>query len=263
MEERQYKEKGLIENLSPRSAFKTGLISGLAIMFAIGFFVLLGIMFNKDGKAIADNTGTSPINNNGSPTAPTPTPTPTGTGEINIVPVDKDSDWIKGNKDAKISVIEFSDTECPFCQRFHATMQQVVADYGGKVNWVYRHFPLTSLHSKAPKEAEATECAGEQGGNEAFWAYTDRLFEITPANNGLLESQLPEIAQYVGLDVGKFQECLDSGKYAKKVQDHSQQAQAAGGRGTPYSVIVSGDQKVPIPGALPVDSVKALIDPLL
>lgn len=261
MEERKHKEKGLVDNLSPKSAFKTGLVVGLAVMFAIGFFVLLGIMLSKDSEAGSANNNIALNNNQGSPTAPSPTPT--NTGKINIVPVDKDNDWIKGDKNAEISVIEFSDLECPFCKRFHSTMQQVVADYDGKVNWVYRHFPLTSLHSKAPKEAEATECAGEQGGNEAFWAYTDRLFEITPANNGLDASQLPAIAEYVGLDVNKFNECLDSGKYAQKVKDQTQQAQAAGGRGTPYSVIIAGDKKVPIPGALPVDSVKALIDPLL
>lgn len=261
MEERKYKEKGLVDNLSPRSAFKTGLVSGLAIMFAVGFFVLLGVMLNKGNEADASNKNVALNNDKGSPTAPSPTPT--NTGEINIAPVDKDNDWIKGDKNADISIIEFSDLECPFCKRFHATMQQVVADYDGKVNWIYRHFPLTSLHSKAPKEAEATECAGEQGGNDAFWAYTDRLFEITPANNGLDASQLPVIADYVGLDVNKFNECLDSGKYAKKVQEQSKQAQAAGGRGTPYSVIIAGDQKIPIPGALPIDSVKSLIDSLL
>ncbi len=99
--------------------------------------------------------------------------------------------------------------------------------------------------------------------NDAFWAYIDRLFEITPTNNGLAASQLPEIADYVGLDVSKFQECLDSGKYANKIQQQIQQAQAAGGRGTPHSIIISGDQKIPIQGAQPIESVKALIDSLL
>ncbi len=253
----EYKQKGFMQNLNPKSAFKIGLLSGLAIMFVIGFFTLLGFMLNKGDKVVAYNSGN---NNNGSPTAPAPQPS--GTGNINLKPVDN-NDWIKGDKNAKISIVEFSDTECPFCKRFHSTMQQVVDEYDGQVNWIYRHFPLVSLHSKAPKEAEATECAGELGGNDGFWAYIDRLFEVTPTNNGLDLNQLPVIAQDVGLDVNKFQECLDSGKYANKVQDHLKQAQAAGGRGTPYSIIVAGDKKIPLNGALPLEQIKSMIDPLL
>ena len=172
-------------------------------------------------------------------------------------------DWVRGNRNAKVSVVEYSDTECPFCKRHHPTMQRIVEDYGGKVNWVYRHFPLTSLHPKAPKEAEATECAGELAGNDGFWRYLDRLFEITPANNGLDPAQLPQIAEFIGLDKTKFEACLNSGKYAQKVQTQAQDAEAAGGTGTPYSVIVAGDQKIPVSGAVPLEQFKALIDPLL
>jgi len=100
---------------------------------------------------------------------------------------------------APVKIVEFSDTECPFCKRFHTTMQQVVKDSNGQVAWVYRHFPLDQLHSKARKEAEATECAAELGGNEKFWAYLNRLMEVTPANDGLDLAELPVIAAYVGL----------------------------------------------------------------
>ena len=96
-----------------------------------------------------------------------------------------DSDHLRGDPKAKVKVVEFSDLECPFCKRFHVTMQQVIEEYDGKVAWIYRHFPLDSLHSKARKEAEASECAAELGGNDGFWAYIDKLFEITPSNNGL------------------------------------------------------------------------------
>lgn len=160
--------------------------------------------------------------------------------------------------------MEFSDLECPFCKQFHNTMQQVVDDYGDQVAWVYRHFPLDSLHPKARKEAEATECAAEQGGNDGFWAFTDRLFEITPSNDGLNLNQLPEIAGDVGLDVSAFQTCLDSGKYADKVEAQYQDAVAAGGNGTPYSVVISSDgTTVPLSGAQPISSVKTIVDSLL
>lgn len=96
-----------------------------------------------------------------------------------------DSDHLRGDPKATVKVVEFSDLECPFCKNFHRTMQQVMEEYSDKVAWVYRHFPLDSLHPKARKEAEATECAAELQGNDGFWAYVDKLFEITPSNNGL------------------------------------------------------------------------------
>ena len=172
-------------------------------------------------------------------------------------------DHIRGNPDAPVKIVEYSDTECPFCKRFHPTMQQVMDEYGdsGQVAWVYRHFPLDSLHKKARKEAEATECAAEQGGNDKFWSYLDRLMEVTPANDGLDPAELPKIAQYVGLDVAKFNECLASGRFAQKVEEEAQNAVATGGNGTPWSIVVGKDgKKYPLSGAQPYASIKQLID---
>lgn len=236
-----------------KTNFYKGLVTGLLVMVVLGGVYLAG-------QRAASKTGYDD-SKSGSPTVVAGQPSPTG--EIQLAEV-TNKDWVRGDRDAKISIVEYSDLECPFCKRFHPTMQQVMAEYGDQVNWVYRHFPLTSLHPKAAKEAEATECAGELGGNDAFWKYTDRLFEITPSNNGLQLAQLGDIADYVGLDRTKFQTCLDSGKYASKVQEQAQQAQAAGGRGTPYSIIVTEDgQKIPINGALPFAQVQAMIDSVL
>jgi protein-disulfide isomerase len=182
-----------------------------------------------------------------------------------MIPVST-SDHIRGNPNAPVKIVEYSDTECPFCKRFHDTMKQVMENEGkqGKVAWVYRHFPLDQLHSKARKEAEATECAAEIGGNDKFWAYLDRLMEVTPANNGLDSAELPKIAQYVGLDTVKFNECLTSDRYAKKIEEHVQNAQATGGNGTPWSIVVSKNgKKYPLSGAQPYASVKALIEQAL
>jgi protein-disulfide isomerase len=109
-------------------------------------------------------------------------------------------DHIRGNSNAKVMMVEYSDTECPFCKRFHATLNQVLSAHTAKgdVAWVYRHNPL-AIHPRAQKEAEATECAAEQGGNTAFWKYLDRLIEVTPSNNGLNPAELPKIAQYIGI----------------------------------------------------------------
>ena len=93
----------------------------------------------------------------------------------------QDNDHLLGNKDAKIVIVEYSDTECPFCKQFHETLHRIYDEYGadGKVAWVYRHFPLEQLHPKAPKEAEALECAAEQGGNDTFWKFTDMVYQTT------------------------------------------------------------------------------------
>jgi len=135
-----------------------------------------------------------------------------------INPVTKD-DHIRGNPNAKVFIVEYSDLECPFCKVFHNTMQEVMKDYGdnGDVAWVFRHFPIDSLHSRARNEAYASECANEQGGNISFWKYIDRLNEITESNDKLDPKQLPEIAKFIGLDVNAFNTCLASGKYADRI----------------------------------------------
>lgn len=161
-------------------------------------------------------------------------------GEINIKAVSA-SDHILGNPNAKLKIVEFSDTECPFCKTFHATMQQMVDKYGktGEVAWIYRHFPLDSIHPKARKEAEATECVAELKGNGAFWNYLGNIFKTTPANNGLDPKVLYELAKTEGTDTTAFQTCLDSGKYASQVEAQYQDGLSVGVRGTPHSVIIS------------------------
>jgi protein-disulfide isomerase len=146
------------------------------------------------------------------------------------------SDHILGNPNAPIVVVEYSDFECPFCKTFHNTMHRVVNDNNGKVAWVFRQYPIPQLHSKAFKEAEATECAFEQGGNDAFWKYADKIFEVTPSNNRLDEKELPKIAGEIGLNVASFNECLASGKYQAKVQADIDDGVKVGVNGTPSSL---------------------------
>ena len=141
-------------------------------------------------------------------------------------------------------------------------MQQIVDEYPNDVRWVYRQFPLEQLHRKAKKQAEATECAAEQG---KFWELTDKIFEVTPSNDGLDMDTLPDLARQVGVpNIQQFQSCLDSGKYTQAVEDDIADAQAAGGRGTPYSVVLTADgKKLPINGAQPYESVKQTIEQAL
>ena len=179
-------------------------------------------------------------------------------------------DHIRGDANAPVKVVEFSDFECPFCKSFHSSMKQVMEDYAkdGKVAWVYRHFPLDQIHSKARKEAQATECAAELGGNKAFWAYADRLFEIAPSNNRLDLALLPNIAQDTGLDRAQFETCLtgdqNGGKFAAHIEANLQDGSASGASGTPYSLVIGPKGNIfPINGAQPTEAIKAIIDAAL
>ena len=252
-----HQNKGVIGNLKPKTAFKAGLLSGLGIIFIIGFFILLGIMLNdKYGNDNGSNTNTNTNTNNpGDTTATT----------MEVKPID-DNDSIRGNKNAKVSVITFTDINCPFCLRLHTTMNQILDTYSDDIKWTYRHFPIPSLsgHAESPKQAEAAECVAELGGNDKFWSFMERMFtEKTPVAN------LANMVSGMGINSVAFQECLDSGKYTAKIQSDTQQAQIAGrvgcpqGLGTPFSIILAGDQQIPICGALPYESLSSAIDSFL
>lgn len=168
------------------------------------------------------------------------------TTNITLPPVTA-ADHIIGQTDANIVLVEYSDTECPFCKVFHGTMHTLISEYGPKnqLAWVYRHLPLykpnangQSLHSKAGKESEATECAFDQGGNDAFWKYIDLLYQTTPSNNGLDPAQLSVIANKVGLDPKAFGGCMLSNKFQAKVDAQYDEAFAAGAQGTPYNILI-------------------------
>ncbi len=164
-----------------------------------------------------------------------------------------DDDPVKGQKDAPLTIVEFSDFECPFCGRFYSnTLSQIEENYvdTGKVKLVFRDFPLESLHPSANIAAQAAECAQEQG---KFWEYHDTIFEN---QNQLSESSLKQWASDIGLDTEQFNQCLDSGKFSDEVQQDKQAAQDAGGRGTPFFVI--GSQT--LSGAQPYQNFQQVIE---
>lgn len=171
------------------------------------------------------------------------------------------TDHVFGNPKAKVTIVEYSDTECPYCKNFHSTLHQIVASYNGQVAWAFRHFPV---HSKSIHEGSALECAAELGGNDVFWKFADKVFEITNSNDSLDQAVLPQIASSLGLDVAKFNACVDSGKYTAKITKDRQDVTDAGAQGTPYSVIFANGQKIPITqGAIPFAGMKNIIDTVL
>lgn len=165
------------------------------------------------------------------------------------VEVSADDDPSKGPADAPVTIIEFSDYQCPFCKKVEATINQIIETYGDKIRFVYRDFPL-GFHQYAQKAAEASECADEQG---KFWEYHDKLFENQQAIN--IEN-MKRWARDLNLDPDKFDDCLDSGKYASEVQKDLQDGQAAGVSGTP-TFFINGKK---LSGAQPFSTFKAIID---
>jgi protein-disulfide isomerase len=155
----------------------------------------------------------------------------------------------KGPANAPIQVIEFSDFQCPFCQRAHPTVQQVLSTYGDRVKLVYRHFPLQG-HPAARPAAEASACAAEQN---QFWQYHDRLFD-NPAKLGT--SDLKQHAVELRLDTTRFNACVDSRKYKDLVDADMKEGEALGVNGTP-AFFINGRL---ISGAQPFDVFKRIID---
>jgi len=184
----------------------------------------------------------------------------------NVRRVSAERDHIYGNPDAPISLIEYSDFECPYCKRFHATAKSVVDAYDGKVNWVYRHFPLGFHNPGAQKQAEASECARELGGTEAFWKYTDALYARTKSGGkGFPLAKLTPLAEEQGLDGPAFKDCVDSARHAQRVKDDLEEGAAAGITGTPGNILLhneTGETNLQS-GAKPLQAFKQAIDEML
>lgn len=185
--------------------------------------------------------------------------------EDNITPQPlNDADHVLGNRNSRLLFIVYSDLECPFCKQFHPTAKQILEEYKNNLALIYRHFPL-DIHPRARKEAEATECAQELGGSSDFWKYIDKIFEITPSNNGLNPDELPKLAVQIGLNENKFKDCLSSGKFTQKITDDYDQGVKSGVGVTPSSVIVdtkTGKTKT-ITGAVRIEQAKSAIDAIL
>lgn len=165
-------------------------------------------------------------------------------------PVSKEDHIFGDLSKAEVLLVEYSDTECPFCKRFHTIIHSEIAKYNGKVAWVYRHYPLDSIHPKTRTEARATECVASIAGNDAFWKYLDTIFEKTPGNNGLDLNQLPVFADMLGIDKTKFADCLASTEMDGKVEAQYQDGVNIGVNGTPYTILIKRDgTKVPVRGA--------------
>lgn len=255
-------KKSLFEILQPKQAFILGCVTSVLVLGTAGFlllgtYVVRGQEFSFNSTAGGGTVGVA--NGNGAAAAkavqaPTTVVPEAPSGEVPVVTA---ADHVRGDTNAPITIVEYSDFQCPFCARFHPTMQQIMEEYDGKVKWVYRHYPL-SFHPEAKPSAEASECAGEQG---KFWEYADALVE----NQAALSSSLyTKLAEDLGLDTSDFASCLSSDKYLDVIDTQLQGGMAAGVTGTPGSFVIGPDGNAQsIKGALPFSSIKPLIDQML
>lgn len=228
-------------------------VSVLSLLLNIVFISSggLGLFKLKDsqvaGAVVQDTTAPTPSNQPAAaPSAADQAPTAKQTFNITK------SDHVRGDFNAPITLVEFSDFECPFCERHYPTLNQIISNYKGKVRLVYKHFPL-SFHPSAQKAAESSECASEQG---KFWEYHDKIFTNQPS--GLSLDKFKQWAVELKLNAKKFNDCLDSGKYAAKVQADSQEGAQKGVSGTP-ATFVNGQL---VSGAVSYEQFKQIIDSL-
>ncbi|MBF0176376.1 MAG: thioredoxin domain-containing protein [Magnetococcales bacterium] len=165
------------------------------------------------------------------------------------IPIKGPEDLAKGPARAPITIVEFSDFQCPYCRNIQATLNKLFEQYPDKVRLVFRHYPLP-IHPLAAKAAEASQCAADQGG---FWAYHDTLFTT---ESDLELPLLKELAAKQKLDTTKFNECLTSGKHAARIQEDMQEGENLGVNGTP-AFFING---IPLVGARPLSEYKRIID---
>lgn len=233
--------------------------------WALLSFALVGFIA---GYAVNEVMSTTIPGSGSAPTAPrvqvapSPVPTPVPTTQPPAVaavpnPPKEDDDAVLGKKDAKVTLIEFTDYQCPFCARhFTQTFSQIKSEYvdTGKVKYIVRDFPL-SIHPNAPKASEATECAEDQG---KFWEMHDAIFQKQSLWGSAPNA--PELfkqyATELGLNATDFSNCLDSGKYIAEVQKDFADGSSGGVTGTP-AFFVNGKK---LSGAQPFASFKAAID---
>jgi protein-disulfide isomerase len=236
------------ETKAPKTAktpnqFVFGLVSGIAVIAVIGAGIF-GVMYFKNknnGNVAGANTNQQQQQQQAEEQKAKPF-----TAQI------ADTDHVLGNKDAKVKVFEFSDFQCPYCARFHSVMQELVKTYPNDVAWVFKNFPIES-HPMGLPGAMAAECAGAQG---KFFEMADKIFT---GQTGLTADKFNDFATELKLDVAAFKTCVAEEKPKDKIIADYQLGISSGVQGTPTS-FVNGEM---VPGALPIESMKQMVEKLL
>lgn len=233
---------------NPKTTFFTGLFLGISISSLVALLAILLILMG--GRVAGGQLAVAPSPPPAAPAQQDPQPTPSQP----VAPV-TDQDHILGPKDAKVTLIEYSDFQCPFCARHEPTIQQAMKDFPKDVRVVYRHYPL-SFHQNAQKAAEASECAAKLGGNNAFWAMHAKLFQNSEALNGAVNTDFYiNLAKDLKIDGAKLKTCIESGETASLVAEDMTSGNNSGVEGTP-ATFVNGRL---VSGAVPYETFKASV----
>lgn len=234
-----------------------------SVLISLSILISDGAVQIKGFNARGTGTAAAPTD----PTAPT---APAAPVEPTTATVSMDDDPILGNADAPVTVVEFSDYECPFCKRhYDETYKKLKTDYinTGKVKLVFRDLPLSFHDPLATKEAIAANCAREQGNDETYFKMHDAIFTTTTSNgSGMTMDQLYGLATTVGIDQAAFKACIDADKYKDEVAKDLADANASGATGTPSFVIGKSGDEVSgklVVGAQPYTVFQTEIDALL
>lgn len=184
--------------------------------------------------------------------------------DINLTPIRED-DHIRGDVNAKFTLIEYSDYECPYCQSFHPTAQRFVDEYSD-VNWVYRNFPLKSIHPNANNAAMAAECIAQSNGGEAFWTFTDAIYDnLSPKINAsftglereanITVDTLIGLAGDLGFDANSLSSCIEAAETNDLVAEDISSGIDAGVNGTPGNFLYNNETGdfIPLSGAVPFE----------
>lgn len=232
------------------------LVPVLVVVVVVMAFVM-GAMWSKlqglEGGGVLAKGGKGAGQVAGDQGAPAPVPNPTVSAEKMKELASKNDPPTLGNKDAKVTVVEFSDLQCPFCKQFaDGTFGQIKKEYidTGKIRFVFRHYPLRAIHPYAVGAGEATECAREQG---KFWEMHDEIFANQTA---ITKEDLKKYAGKIGLNQGQFDSCVDGNKYKSRVEEDEKMGTGVGVNGTP-AFFVNGKM---ISGAQPFDNFKNVIE---
>ncbi|MCX6745826.1 MAG: thioredoxin domain-containing protein [Candidatus Parcubacteria bacterium] len=239
-------------DLSAKKSFAYGLGVSLVSFSIIGLIIWGALSQNSSSSASSEKTVLPPTNPVAQPSQNAPAPTAPDKNTIQTFNITKD-DNVRGNFNAPITLVEYSDFECPYCGKIYPTFKDILSKYEGKVRLVYKYFPL-SFHPNAQKAAEAAACAAEQG---KFWQYHDKLFDNQ--SSGFSLDKFKTWAIDLGLNAKQFNNCLDTDKYADKVNAEEQEGQSKGVKGTP-ATFINGQL---VSGALPYDSFAQIIDSIL
>ncbi|MDD4995450.1 MAG: thioredoxin domain-containing protein [Patescibacteria group bacterium] len=244
------KENKSIFGENPTLSFFLGLFVGLASFSTIAAIILVLAMYSGNPLSFAKNDAAGDAVAAGAQEA-VAAEEDVGVAEV---PAVGETDYAVGPEDASITLIEYSDFECPYCLSYKTTMDQVLKDYDGKIRFVFRHFPL-SFHENARGAAMAAECAGEQG---KFWEMYEKIFDAN-ADGTMGTDVWKQAAKEIGLNTGDFNVCLDENRYDSKINEEMQTGAQAGVRGTP-ATFINGQM---VSGALPIADLEAILDQIL